>query len=132
MAQQHATRHLRRHGEALTVRNYVFGVEDDHGDAERVETTDSPYATQGRVEAAEEPETTRDESGTTLDYDVTVYLPESDARGTEESFVGGLNGVGADGPPSRIERDDYGETYRVVRVHRQANGVLAADARVVA
>ena len=132
MGQQHTTRHLRRHGEPLTVRNYEFGAEDDHGDAERVEATNSPYATRGRVEAAEEPSTSRDEAGTTLDYDVTVYLPESDAQGNAEPFVGGMNGVGADGPPSRIERDDYGGVYRVVRTHRQANGVLAADARVVA
>ena len=132
MAQQHVSRHLRRHGETLTVRNYEFGAEDKHGDAEHVETADSPYATRGRVEATEQPSTTRDESGTTLDYDVTLYLPESDAQGTTEPFVGGLTGVGADGPPSRIERDGYPDTYRVVRTHRQANGVLAVDARVLA
>lgn len=132
MATQHSTRHLRRHGEALTVRNYDFGAEDEHGDAERVETTNSPYSTTGHAESATQATAERGLAGTTLDYDVTFYVPEADAQGNDEPFVAGLTGVGGDGPPSQVERDAYGVTFRVVRVHPQGNGILALDARVVA
>lgn len=125
MGKQHSRRHIRRHGEALTARNYEHGTEDEHGDAERAEAANSPYATRGRVEAATQPQAERNVGGTTLTYDVTVYLPDDDEA------LSGMNGVGDETPPSRIERDDYGTVYRVVRVEYQDNGVAAADAEVV-
>lgn len=124
MTDQASRRAITRHGEDLTIRNHTHGTEDDYGDAETVETAASPHAAWGRIEAARQPEDTRGVSGTSLTYDVTVYLRD-DADG-----LGELNGVGADDPPSTIERGATGETYRVVRVHDQGNGVVAADAQV--
>jgi hypothetical protein len=130
MGKQHSRRYLRRHGEPLTVRNYTHGAEDDHGDPSRDETTDSPFSTRGRVEAATEPQAERHVGETSMTYDVTVYLPDADPQGNAVPFRAGFHGVGADEPPSRVARDDYGTVYRVVRVEFQANGVVAADAEV--
>jgi len=126
MTEQASRRTIGRHGEDVTVRNYDHGNEDAHGDAERVETANSPYAAQGRVASTTTPQEHRDMGRTRLDADATVYLRD------DFGGLNGLNGVGADSPPSRIERDATGETYRVVRAFSQGNGVLAADVEVVA
>jgi len=124
-------RAIDRHGENLTIRNYARGASDAHGDAERVETADSPYATRGRVDAENTPQADRDAGGTILDYDVRIYIAAESSAGTERAFAPSLTGVGDDEPPSEIERDAHGRTYRVVRARNQSNGLLAIDARVM-
>jgi len=124
MTDQASRRAISRHGEGVTIHNYTHGTEDDYGDGDPVETADSPHSAQGRVEAASSPEAERGVGGSSLSYDVTVYLRD-DFGGLNE-----LNGVGANDPPSEIVRDSTGETFRVVRAHHQGNGVVAADAQV--
>lgn len=125
MTEQATRRTVDRHGEDLKIRNYDHGDDERHGDGEPAETADSPHAARGRVADAGEPTDDRDVGRTRLAADVRVFLRD-DADGLDA-----MTGVGGDTPPSRIERPATGETFRVIRVSYQNNGLVRADARVV-
>lgn len=108
---------LRRHGEAVTVRNYTQTGTDDYGDPTWDESTTETTAV---VMLPKEPTQTTNASGETVYVDARFFV-------ANESVV--VNASDATPHPSVIDRHLDGESYRVELSFSQNNGLYRIETR---
>lgn len=109
-------RFVKREGEPVTLRNYTQVGTDEYGDPEFDEETESTSAV---ISLPTDPETVRTPAGEESFVDARIWLPD-DATVTESTDDTTR--------ATEIERDNTSDSYRVVVVFHEGNGVYRVEA----
>jgi hypothetical protein len=118
MVRSAARRALSRAGREVSLSNRKKIGEDDYG-PNFDETTDSPHTVTARVDRDTSAEVVRDSSGSEVRVDADIFIRDDTAAVND-----GLDGGGHKGA-SRVDVD--GETYVVIQIDRQDNGLLRLE-----
>ena len=102
---------LERHGRDVTITRFSFGAENEYGDAERIETSETVVA---RIDRLNQGEVVRGPDGEDHTVDVDFFVKDS---------------VSVDDTPPVSEFTADGKVYSVLVADNQDSGLIRARCR---